>query len=43
MTEDEMVGQHHRLGGYEFEYAPEVGDGQEVWHAAVHGVTKRQT
>ena len=29
MTEDEMVGWHHRLNGYEFEQAPGVGDGQE--------------
>ena len=28
MTEDEMVGWHHRLGGHEFEQAPGVGDGQ---------------
>ena len=28
MTEDEMVGWHHRLKGCEFEQAPEVGDGQ---------------
>ena len=28
MTEDEMVGWHHRLNGHEFEHAPEVGDGQ---------------
>ena len=28
MTEDEMVGWHHRLDGHEFEQAPEVGDGQ---------------
>ena len=28
MTEDEMVGQHHWLDGYEFEQAPGVGDGQ---------------
>ena len=27
MTEDVMVGQHHRLNGYEFEQAPGVGDG----------------
>ena len=26
MTEDEMVGWHHRLYGYEFEQALEVGD-----------------
>ena len=29
MTEDEMVGWHHRLNGHEFDQAPEVGDGQE--------------
>ena len=29
MTEDEMVGWHHRLNGHEFKQAPGVGDGQE--------------
>ena len=28
MTEDEMVGRHHRLSGHEFEQVPGVGDGQ---------------
>ena len=28
MTEDEMVGWHHRLSGHELEQAPGVGDGQ---------------
>ena len=28
MTEDEMVGWHHRLDGHEFEQASGVGDGQ---------------
>ena len=28
MTEDEMVGWHHRLNGREFEQAPGVGDSQ---------------
>ena len=28
MTEDEIVGRHHQLDGYEFEQAPGVGDGQ---------------
>ena len=32
-----------RLDGYEVEQAPGVGDGQEAWHAAVHGVAKSQT
>ena len=43
MTEDEIVGWHHRLNGHEFEQAPGVGDGQEDWHAAVHMVAKSQT
>ena len=29
MTEDEMVGWHHRVNGHEFEQAPGVGDEQE--------------
>ena len=28
MTEDEMVGWHHRLDGHEFKQAPRAGDGQ---------------
>ena len=28
MTEDAMVGWHHRLDGHEFEQIPGVGDGQ---------------
>ena len=28
MTEDEMVGWHHRLSGHELEQAPEDGEGQ---------------
>ena len=43
MTEDEMSGWHHRLNGHEFEQALGVGDGQEAWRAAVHGVAKSQT
>ena len=43
MTEDEMVGWHHQLDGHEFEQALGVGDGQEAWNAAVHGVAKSQT
>ena len=29
MTEDEMVGWHHRRNGHEFELTKGVGDGQE--------------
>ena len=43
MTEDEMVGRHHRLNGHEFEYAPGDGDGQGSLGTAVHGVVKSQT
>ena len=43
MTEDEIIGWHYRLNGREFEQAPGVGDGQEAWCAAVHGVTNSQT
>ena len=28
MTDDEMVGWHHRHNGYEFEQAPEDSEGQ---------------
>ena len=38
-----MDGWHHRLDGHEFEQVPEIGEGQEAWHTAVHGVTKSQT
>ena len=43
MTEDEMVGQHHRLNGHGFEQAPEMMKDREVWCAAVHEVTKNDT
>ena len=36
-----MVGWHHQLNGHEFEQAPGISEGQETWHAAVHGVTHR--
>ena len=42
-TEDQTVGWHHQLNGYEFEKILWVGDGQEAWHATVHGVVKSQT
>ena len=40
MTEDEMVGWHHRLDGQESEQVPGAGVDREAWCAAVHGVTK---
>ena len=39
MTEDEMVGWHHRLSGHEFEQPLRVGD-REAWRAAAHGVAQ---
>ena len=43
MTEDEIIGWHHQLYGHEFEQVPGADDGQEAWHAAVHGVAKGWT
>ena len=37
MTEDEMVGWHHRLDGHGFGRTPGVGDGQEAWCAVAMG------
>ena len=43
VTEDEMVGWHHRLNGHEFEQTPGGGKGQGTWRAAGHGFTKSWT
>ena len=43
MTEDAMVGSHHRLNGHEFEQVPGVVDGQESLVCCIHGATKSQT
>ena len=43
MTEDEMVGWHHRVNGHGFGWTLGVGDGQVGWRAMVHGVVKSQT
>ena len=41
--ENEMIGVHHRLNGYEFEQTSGAGVDREACHAAVHGVTESQT
>ena len=43
MTEDEMVGWHHRLNGQEFEQASGVGDGQEGLVCCSPRAAKSQT
>ena len=43
MTEDEMVGWHHRLDGHEFEQAPGIDDGQGILACFTHGVAKSWT
>ena len=42
-TEDEMAGWHHWLDGRESQWTLGVGDEQEAWHAAIHGVSKSRT
>ena len=43
MTEDEMVGWHHRLDGHEFEQALGDSEGQESLACCSQWVTKSQT
>ena len=43
MTEDEMVGWHHRVEGQGFEWTTGVVMDREAWRAAVHGIAKSPT
>ena len=42
MTEDTMVGEHHRLIGQEHEQALGDGGDREAWCAAVHGLAENR-
>ena len=42
MTEDEMVGWHHRFNGHEFEQTPGDGEGQGSLECCIHGVAKSE-
>ena len=38
-----MAGWHHQFNGLELEQTKGGSEGQEAWHAAVHGVAKSRT
>ena len=43
VTENEMIGWHHRLNGHSWSKLREIVNDREAWHAALHGVTKTET
>ena len=43
MTEDEMVGWHHRLNAHEFKQTLGDSEGEEARRAAVHAVSRSWT
>ena len=43
MTEDEMVGWHHRLNDMSLSKLQEIVKDREAWNSAAHVVAKSQT
>ena len=43
MTEDEMVGWHHRLNDMSLSKLRELVTDREAWRAVIHGVAKSRT
>ena len=43
VSEDKMAGRHHQCNEHELGQTLVDGEGQGVWHAAVHGVAESQT
>ena len=43
VTEDEMLGWHHRLNGHELEQTWGESGAQRAWWATVYGISKSQT
>ena len=42
-TKDEIAGWHHWPNGQDLSQLWEMAKNREVWHAAVHGISKSQT
>ena len=43
MTEDEMVGWHHRLNEHDLSELRELVTDREAWRAVIHGAAKSRT
>ena len=43
MTEDEMIGWHHRLNRHGFGWTLGLVMDREAWRAVIHGVAKSRT
>ena len=43
VTENKIIGWHHRVNGHEFVLTREIVKDREAWHDAIHGVTESRT